>query len=245
MDFLSKEIKVDKDEDRYIRLQLWDSAGQEKFCNFHHSLTLEIQQHFSFLFLNIGPLTSSYAKDCDVAVIMYDVTNQKSFDSTTRWASEAKKEAQRYREREALLVLAGNKTDLEDERVINTQEGEIRARELGAAFFEVSATSFESVKRIFDYIQGYLVPSKDKVPISPRAGVAGKTFQPGDFEIDITRDPDDINSVPPARALMPTQGVFNESYYNDDGGDNGSGNGKNKNKNKKGGFSCCPCCILM
>ena len=227
----STRTKTDTSGSSYGTLQ-----AKRNSVTFHHFQRISKYKQ-RYYFLCTGSLTSSYAKDCDVAVIMYDVTSQQSFDATTRWANEVKKEAQKYREREVLLVLAGNKTDLEDERVVSTQEGEVRAKEVGATFFEVSATSFESVRRMFDYIQGYLVPSKDKVPITARAGAAGKTFQPEDFEIDISRDPDDINSVPPARAVMPSQAIFDENY---DGNDELGGYGKKKKK-KKGGLSCCPC----
>lgn len=168
-----------------------------------------------------------------MAIIVYDVTSQKSFDSTIRWANEVKKEAQKYREKEPLLVLAGNKDDLEDERVINTQEGEIRAKEVGATFFEVTATSFDSVKKMFDYVQNFLVPSKEAVPISNRA-VVNKVFVPEDFEIEIAKDPDDINSVPPAKALMPSSPSLSQEMSDDNGGDK-------KSKKKRSIFGCCSC----
>lgn len=166
-----------------------------------------------------------------MAVIVYDVTNQPSFDSTVRWANEVKKEAQQCRDKDTLLVLVGNKTDLETERVVQAQDGATRAKEIGATFFEVSATNFDSVKKVFDYIQGYLVPSKDSVPISEKA-VAAKAFEPGDFEIDISRDPDDINSVPTAKAAMPSP----SSAFDDNDDEYNSDNGSRRKR-----FGCCPC----
>ena len=60
IDFLSKTIHLDT---RTIRLQLWDTAGQERFKS----------------------LIPNYIRDCDIAVVMYDITNKSSFIETPKW----------------------------------------------------------------------------------------------------------------------------------------------------------------
>ena len=76
-------------EDRVITLNLWDTAGQEKFKS----------------------LIPSYIKDSQTIVIMYDITNRDSFTSVEQWMEDAK--AMRDID-ETLVVLAGNKLDLQD-----------------------------------------------------------------------------------------------------------------------------------
>eukprot|EP00820_Chromera_velia_P030344 Cvel_13068.t1-p1 / transcript=Cvel_13068.t1 / gene=Cvel_13068 / organism=Chromera_velia_CCMP2878 / gene_product=Ras-related protein RABH1e, putative / transcript_product=Ras-related protein RABH1e, putative / location=Cvel_scaffold879:61986-62787(+) / protein_length=128 / sequence_SO=supercontig / SO=protein_coding / is_pseudo=false len=87
MDLIPKKITVD---DKPVRLQLWDTAGQERF----------------------RALIPGYFRDADVAVIVYDVVNRKSFDETASWAEEVRRE----RGDEVILALVGNKVDLTDLR---------------------------------------------------------------------------------------------------------------------------------
>ena len=74
-------------EDRVITLNLWDTAGQEKFKS----------------------LIPSYIKDSQAVVICYDITNRDSFESVEKWIEDAR--ALRDVD-QALIVMAGNKCDL-------------------------------------------------------------------------------------------------------------------------------------
>ena len=77
-------------EDKVIILNLWDTAGQERFKS----------------------LIPSYIKDSAVAIVVYDVTNMESFTSVDKWIEDAKA----IREDDVLLILVGNKTDMEGTR---------------------------------------------------------------------------------------------------------------------------------
>ena len=128
IDFLSKPVYVD---DKTIRLQLWDTAGQERFKS----------------------LIPSYVKDSSVAVICYDITNADTFNSVKTWVENARS----MRGEEVILFIAGNKSDLAEQRVVSEEEGENLANELGASFFETSAKSGENVKTLFDDLAKKLI----------------------------------------------------------------------------------------
>ncbi|KAI9015664.1 ras family-domain-containing protein [Phycomyces nitens] len=120
IDFLSKTMYL---EDKTVRLQLWDTAGQERFRS----------------------LIPSYIRDSSVAVIVYDISNRDSFLNTSKWIDDVRAE----RGNEAIVVLVGNKTDLNEKREVTAEEGEKRARELNVMFIETSAKAGHNVKTLF------------------------------------------------------------------------------------------------
>ena len=120
IDFLSKTMYL---EDRTVRLQLWDTAGQERFRS----------------------LIPSYIRDSSVAVVVYDISNLKSFHNTRKWIDDVRGE----RGQDVIVVLVGNKTDLGDKREVPTQMGEEEARKSGAIFMETSAKVGANVKALF------------------------------------------------------------------------------------------------
>ncbi|KAG0657313.1 Ras- protein Rab6 [Rhodotorula mucilaginosa] len=120
IDFLSKTMYL---EDRTVRLQLWDTAGQERFRS----------------------LIPSYIRDSSVAVVVYDVTNRASFMNTSKWVDDVRSE----RGNDVIIVLVGNKTDLNDKRQVTTEEAEQKAKELNVMFIETSAKAGHNVKTLF------------------------------------------------------------------------------------------------
>ncbi|CAD8086282.1 unnamed protein product [Paramecium primaurelia] len=120
IDFISKTLQVDN---KSVRLQLWDTAGQERFRS----------------------LIPSYIRDSQAAIICYDITNEKSFQDLQKWIEDVKDE----RGDEVLIYILGNKIDLEQERQIQTDVAEAKAKELGASFSEVSAKSAHNVSEFF------------------------------------------------------------------------------------------------
>lgn len=127
IDFLSKTEYLG---DRAIRLQLWDTAGQERFRS----------------------LIPSYIRDCAAAVVVYDITNRTSFQSITKWIEDVVSE----RHHQALIIIVGNKTDLNDKRQVSSEEGEAKAEEYNALFMESSAMSGSNVKQLFKKIASNL-----------------------------------------------------------------------------------------
>ncbi|KAG0169178.1 Ras- protein Rab6 [Apophysomyces sp. BC1015] len=110
-------------EDKTVRLQLWDTAGQERFRS----------------------LIPSYIRDSSVAVVVYDISNRNSFLSTTKWIDDVRAE----RGNEAIVVLVGNKTDLNEKREVTMEEGEKKSKELQVMFIETSAKAGHNVKPLF------------------------------------------------------------------------------------------------
>ena len=127
IDFLSKTMYF---EDRSVRLQLWDTAGQERFRS----------------------LIPSYIRDSAVAVVVYDTTSKGSFASTRKWVEDVRAE----RGSDVIVVLVGNKTDLEDKRDVTQEEGEGLAKELDALFVETSAKAGKNIKTLFRQIASVL-----------------------------------------------------------------------------------------
>ncbi|XP_050284983.1 ras-related protein RABH1b isoform X2 [Quercus robur] len=110
IDFLSKTMYL---EDRTVRLQLWDTARQERFRS----------------------LIPSYIRDSFVAVIVYDVASRQSFLNTSKWIEEVRID----QGSDVIIVLVGNKTDLVEKRQVSIEEGEAKARDLNVIFIETSA----------------------------------------------------------------------------------------------------------
>lgn len=122
IDFLSKTMYLD---DKTIRLQLWDTAGQERFRS----------------------LIPSYIRDSHVAIVVYDVTNRKSFEYIDKWVEDVKMERG---EENVILVIVGNKSDLVEERQVSTEEGKRKTAVLNAKLFiETSTKAGFNVKTLF------------------------------------------------------------------------------------------------
>jgi Ras-related protein Rab-6A len=120
IDFLSKTMYL---EDRTVRLQLWDTAGQERFRS----------------------LIPSYIRDSSVAVIVYDITNRKSFANTSKWIEDVRAE----RGDDVVIILVGNKTDMAERRQVSVEEAEKKAEEEKVSCIETSAKGGYNVKALF------------------------------------------------------------------------------------------------
>ncbi|KAG4302824.1 hypothetical protein PCK1_000984 [Pneumocystis canis] len=94
-------------------------------------------------------LITSYIRDSSVAIVVYDITNRTSFININKWVDDVKSE----RGNEVIIVIVGNKTDLNNKRSqITTEEGERRAKELKTLFVETSAKTGYNVKTLFKNI---------------------------------------------------------------------------------------------
>lgn len=121
VNFVSKYIDSDKYEDVVVKLQIWDTAGQERFRS----------------------IIKTYYRNVCACIIAYDITNKTSFQNSMYWINEI-----RQNNDEAKMVIVGNKTDLEEQRVVSFEDGLKMANYYGAPFFEVSSKDY--VDDIFD-----------------------------------------------------------------------------------------------
>mmetsp|Transcript_17382 Transcript_17382/g.39234 ORF Transcript_17382/g.39234 Transcript_17382/m.39234 type:complete len:155 (-) Transcript_17382:300-764(-) len=106
-----------------MRLQLWDTAGQERFRS----------------------LTSNFFGRADGFVLCYDISNRPSFDHVIGWMRDIKTRAPL----DCDIVLCGNKSDLDADRVVQFEEGKLLADEYGVKFFETSALTGQNVEQMF------------------------------------------------------------------------------------------------
>ena len=117
VDFMSKSIKY---RGQNIKLQMWDTAGQEKYKG----------------------LIPSYVRNSSIVFVVYDVSTKSSFDNVPKWISFIRSIEN------TTLVLCGNKTDLE-KREVTKEEGEAFAQKESLAFFETSAKTGDGIKQMF------------------------------------------------------------------------------------------------
>ncbi|ELP85090.1 RAB, putative [Entamoeba invadens IP1] len=106
-------------------VSIWDTAGQEKYRS----------------------ISEMYYRGSAGALVVFDVTDTKSFDSLKRWFNELKNVSPKC---EVLLV--GNKIDLDTERQITTQMAESFARDHLCEYCEVSAKTGKRVVETFEKI---------------------------------------------------------------------------------------------
>ena len=115
------------------------------------------------LIISLGSLLPSYIRDSSVAVIVYDVTDRSTFVNTDKWIEDVRS----VRGKETIIVLVGNKTDLEEKRDVSTDEGQHKANEQDLLFIETSAKAGENIKTLFKNIAAALIPgAKEEKPPS-------------------------------------------------------------------------------
>lgn len=131
IEFKTKIINLN---DKIIKYQIWDTSGLERFRR----------------------VTESYYKNVNGIIIVYDITNQKSFQSINKWII---KQINNNVKNDIVKVLVGNKTDKKD-RIISKEEGENLAKDLGMKFFETSAKQNNNIKQLFDYFNQVFFPKK-------------------------------------------------------------------------------------
>uniref|UniRef100_A0A8C1S7N4 Ras-related protein Rab-3 n=1 Tax=Cyprinus carpio TaxID=7962 RepID=A0A8C1S7N4_CYPCA len=118
------KVKTIYRNDKRIKLQIWDTAGQERYRT----------------------ITTAYYRGAMGFILMYDITNQDSFNAVQDWSTQIKT----YSWDNAQVVLVGNKCDMEDERVVASERGRQLSDQLGFEFFEASAKDNINVKQTFE-----------------------------------------------------------------------------------------------
>ena len=113
VDFAIKKLKIPLFSELYnVKLQLWDTAGQEKF----------------------RAITQSYYKNCCSAVVVFDLTNRESFDAVDYWIDNIRTGCGI----DTNIIIIGNKSDM-DGQIINEQEILEKARSYNVKYFITSA----------------------------------------------------------------------------------------------------------
>ena len=107
-----------------VKVQIWDTAGQEKYRS----------------------ITSSYYKGAQGCLLVYDITKKKSFDNIDKWYSELKSNS----DEKIYTMLLGNKSDLEENREVSIEEAEKKAKNFNIAFMETSAYNGNNINKAFN-----------------------------------------------------------------------------------------------
>ena len=115
-----KDFKIKED---LIKAQIWDTAGQEKYDS----------------------LISSYYKGAKGVLLVYDITQQVTFNKVESFMDKLKDNT----DKDVSVILVGNKCDLEDNREVLKEDGEELAKKLKIKFMEVSAKTGENVEKLF------------------------------------------------------------------------------------------------
>ena len=121
VDFKVKTINVDG---KKIKLQIWDTAGQDRFKN----------------------INQTYYKGAIGVVLVYSITDLNSFNNVKNWI----KQIYEHTSPDIKKVLIGNKCDLESERKVSMDAGKKLAAEFGMHFLETSAKTGTNINEVFD-----------------------------------------------------------------------------------------------
>ncbi|KAM3129904.1 hypothetical protein pb186bvf_018013 [Paramecium bursaria] len=112
-------------KDLNIKLQIWDTAGQVSFRS----------------------ITRSYYRGSAAILLVYSIDKRQSFDDVPVWLEELKLTLNPNQ----IVILVGNKSDLEDKREVTYEEGQTFAQNHGLHFYELSAKNHKSVEELFQH----------------------------------------------------------------------------------------------
>lgn len=109
-----------------VRLHIWDTAGEEAY----HSMT------------------KFFYREAQIGIVVYDITQRDSFAHAESWIADFREQCP-----DASVVLVGNKCDIESHRMVPTDQGQMKAQDLGCSYFvEVSAKTNKNVQSVFQKI---------------------------------------------------------------------------------------------
>ena len=110
--------------EKKFKLNIWDTAGQERFKT----------------------ITSTYYKGSNGILLVYDITDEETFNNIPNWLEEVKKHAGPN----TVKYLVGNTVDLEDQRKISAEQGKKLAESHGMSFMETSAKTKVNIDAVFN-----------------------------------------------------------------------------------------------
>ena len=132
LDYKHKELTLKSG--KKIGLRIFDTAGQERFKS----------------------IAFNFIKNADGIILIYDITNKDTFLSVKGWIESI----QNIASETISIVLAGNKCDLEEKRVVTKLEGEEKANEFNVPFFETSCKEGINIFDSFEKLSELIVKKK-------------------------------------------------------------------------------------
>ncbi|KAL8164377.1 UNVERIFIED_CONTAM: hypothetical protein K2H54_050039 [Gekko kuhli] len=151
-DFLSKELTVDG---RTVTVQIWDTAGTERFQS----------------------LGTALYRGSDCCFLVFDVTSASSFDGLEKWHKQLLLQIEPGEDGPFPVAVIGNKTDLED-RKVSTEQGEEWSRLHKAEYFETSAKAATNVQEVFEWAVRAVLRNRKTLEPPPPDSVQLETRQP-------------------------------------------------------------------
>ena len=140
VEFSLKTFEIDHNT---VKAQIWDTAGQERYRS----------------------ITNAYYKGARGALLVYDISRKITFENIDNWVADLKENG----ESDMTTVLIGNKSDLEDERQVSKEEGELKAKQYGMAFIETSAKNGNNIEKAFvDLVEELYKSNRTKVESEAR-----------------------------------------------------------------------------
>ncbi|GCC29415.1 ras-related protein Rab-39A-like [Chiloscyllium punctatum] len=146
VDFFARLVEIEPG--KRIKLQLWDTAGQERFRS----------------------ITRSYYRNSVGGLLVFDITNRRSFEHVRDWLEEAKMHVQPYR---IIFLLVGHKSDLATQRKVSKEEAEKLAAVSGMKYIETSAKDSMNVEESFTILTREIYELLKKGNISIQEGWEG------------------------------------------------------------------------
>lgn len=147
VEFATRTLQV---EGKTIKAQIWDTAGQERY----------------------RAITSAYYRGAVGALLVYDITKRPTFDNVQRWLRELRANA----DSNIVVLMAGNKSDLDHLRSVSEQDGQSLAEKEGLSFLETSALEAHNIEKAFQTIltEIYHIISKKALATQEALGPPGK-----------------------------------------------------------------------
>lgn len=145
IDFKIRTIDLDG---KKIKLQIWDTAGQERFRT----------------------ITTAYYRGAMGIMLVFDITNEKSFDNIRNWIRNIEEHAAADVEK----MILGNKCDMNDKRQVSQERGQALAVEYNVKFMETSAKTSLNVEEAFISLARDIKKKMDKKLENPNASGDGK-----------------------------------------------------------------------
>ncbi|KAF7703021.1 ras-related protein Rab-3B [Silurus meridionalis] len=149
------KVKTVYRNEKRVKLQIWDTAGQERYRT----------------------ITTAYYRGAMGFILMYDITNEESYNAVQDWATQIKT----YSWDNAQVILVGNKCDMADERVIPVEKGKHLADQLGFEYYEVSAKENINVRQVFERLVDIIcVKMSERVDVDPSVVSGAKSTRLSD-----------------------------------------------------------------
>ena len=123
-DFKYKSITLKNG--KTVKVQLWDTAGEERFRT----------------------IAKSYYRGAHGIILIYDVTNRKTFENIRKWINQINEETSG----KTSILLIANKIDCVQSRQVTKEEGKEMAKNAGLPIFEASAKDSTNVNESFQYL---------------------------------------------------------------------------------------------